>query len=160
MTRILVLNGPNLNLLGTREPGVYGTLSLKKIEEALRGLAQSLGCELRFQQKNGEGELVEALQQAATWADAVVFNPAAYSHTSVALRDAIAAIGLPVVEVHLSNIQARAVPAPFPDGRGGCRPDRRIRPAELPAGAAGRARTCIRAFLPPAREASHRTTKE
>lgn len=107
MARILFLNGPNLNLLGTREPGVYGTTTLAGIEAAVRRLARALDCEVRFQQLNGEGELVEALHAAGAWADAVVLNPAAYSHTSLALRDAIAAIGLPVVEVHLSNIHAR-----------------------------------------------------
>ena len=107
MARILLLNGPNLNLLGTREPGVYGTTTLADIEAAVRRLARSLRCEVRFQQFNGEGELVEALHAAVSWADAVVMNPAAYSHTSVALRDAMAAIRLPVVEVHLSNIHAR-----------------------------------------------------
>jgi 3-dehydroquinate dehydratase-2 len=104
---VLVLNGPNLNLLGTREPGVYGTTTLAGIETELRKLARSLRCDVRFQQFNGEGELVEALHDARGWADAVLMNPAAYSHTSVALRDAIAAIGLPVIEVHLSNIHAR-----------------------------------------------------
>jgi 3-dehydroquinate dehydratase-2 len=103
MRRILVLNGPNLNLLGVREPGVYGTATLAEIEAAVRRLA----AELRFVQHNGEGALVEALHAARAWADASVFNPAAYSHTSVAVRDAISAVGLPVVEVHLSNIHAR-----------------------------------------------------
>lgn len=107
MARILVLNGPNLNLLGTREPGIYGTTTLGEIEAAVRTLGRSLGCQVRFQQFNGEGALVEALHAAMRWADAVVLNPAAYSHTSVALRDAIAATRLPVVEVHLSNIHAR-----------------------------------------------------
>jgi len=107
VTRILVLNGANLNLLGTREPGVYGTATLADVESQVRQLARSLGCVVRFQQLNGEGELVTALHEAMDWADAIVMNPGAYSHTSLALRDAISAIRLPVVEVHLSNIHAR-----------------------------------------------------
>ncbi len=107
MVRVLVLNGPNLNLLGTREPRVYGTTTLGEIEGVVRQEAKRLGCEIRFEQHNGEGELVEALHKAMGWADAVVFNPAAYTHTSLALRDAITATNIPVVEVHLSNIHAR-----------------------------------------------------
>lgn len=104
--KILVLNGPNLNLLGTREPDVYGTTSLALIEEDLRSAFPAVG--FLFVQSNHEGTLVDALHDAsADRYDGVVLNPAAYSHTSIALRDAILAIDVPVVEVHLSNIYAR-----------------------------------------------------
>jgi 3-dehydroquinate dehydratase-2 len=107
MTRILLLHGPNLNMLGVREPGIYGHITLADINQRLTALADERGVELRTFQSNSEGALVDALQDAMTWADGVVFNPGAYTHTSVALRDAIAGTGLKVVEVHLSNVHAR-----------------------------------------------------
>ena len=105
--KILVLHGPNLNLLGVREPGVYGTTTLEGINASLSTLAQELCVELRTVQSNSEGALVDAIQGALADCDAILINPAAYTHTSVAIRDAVAATALPAVEVHLSNIHAR-----------------------------------------------------
>jgi 3-dehydroquinate dehydratase-2 len=104
---VLVLNGPNLNMLGTREPGVYGAQTLADIEDICQAEAQALGLKCDFRQSNNEGELVTWIQQAFATADAIVINPAAYSHTSVAIHDALRAVGLPTIEVHLSNIHQR-----------------------------------------------------
>jgi 3-dehydroquinate dehydratase-2 len=107
MTKILVLNGPNLNLLGSREPEVYGSDTLADILNELRVYAGGRGVELRDFQSNSEGALVDAIHEARSWADGIIFNAGAYTHYSIALRDAISGVGLPVVEVHLSNVQAR-----------------------------------------------------
>jgi 3-dehydroquinate dehydratase II len=105
--KILFLNGPNLNLLGQREPEVYGRTTLAEIEARTRARALELRAEIEFRQSNKEGELVDWIQGARGVADALVLNAAAYTHTSVALRDAIAAVGIPTIEIHLSNIHAR-----------------------------------------------------
>ena len=105
--KVLFLNGPNLNLLGTREPGIYGRLTLADIEAKIRGEAAKLGAVIEFKQSNIEGELVTWIQQARGAFSAIVINAAAYTHTSVALRDAIAATGVPTIEIHLSNVHAR-----------------------------------------------------
>lgn len=107
MTKILVLHGPNLNLLGSRETDVYGTVTLEGINRDLENLARELGVTLMIHQSNGEGELVEWIQKAKGQFDALVINPGAYTHTSIALRDAVAGVGIPTVEVHLSNIYRR-----------------------------------------------------
>jgi len=107
MRRILVLHGPNLNLLGSREQSIYGTLSLDSIDTALTKLAEELAVAVDIRQSNNEGELVTWIQEARSGYDGVILNPAAYTHTSVAIRDAIAAVGLPTIEVHLSNIHQR-----------------------------------------------------
>jgi 3-dehydroquinate dehydratase-2 len=105
--RIAVLNGPNLNLLGRREPSLYGTTTLPEIEARLRAIAGELGVELRCVQRNGEGELVDEVQALQGWADGALINAGAYSHTSLAIRDAFAAVDVPYVEVHLTNVYAR-----------------------------------------------------
>lgn len=105
--KILFLNGPNLNLLGQREPGVYGDLTLRDIEAKVRVQAGKVGVSVDFRQSNLEGELVGWIQQAPGHFDVIVLNAAAYTHTSIALRDAIAAVPVPTIEIHLSNVQAR-----------------------------------------------------
>ena len=112
--RILFLNGPNLNLLGQREPGIYGHTSLDEIEGKVRQRAKALGAEIEFCQSNNEGELVTWIQKAKGEFDVIVLNAAAYTHTSVALRDAITAAGVPTIEIHISNVHAQI-------GRASCR---------------------------------------
>lgn len=105
--KVLVINGPNLNLLGTREPQIYGKITLDQICEELKGLAGELGVEISFFQSNHEGFLIDRLHQAVGKEEAIIFNPGAFTHYSYALRDAIAAIGIPTIEVHISNVYAR-----------------------------------------------------
>ena len=104
---ILLLHGPNLNLLGTRQPDIYGSKQLADIDAAVKRHVSSFAIDLRAAQSNHEGALIDSLHEARNWADGVVFNPGAYTHTSLALRDAIVAIELPVIEVHLSNVHGR-----------------------------------------------------
>ena len=105
--KILILHGPNLNLLGTREPEIYGSMTLEDINAKMIELGKLLGAQVACKQSNHEGALIDALHDARTWASGVVFNPGGYTHTSVALRDAVSAIQIPVIEVHLSNVYAR-----------------------------------------------------
>ena len=104
---ILVINGPNLNLLGSREPDIYGALTLDSLEKQLTKFAQPKDVNLTFFQSNSEAEIIDSIQKSASSFSAIIINPAAFTHTSIAIRDAISAVNLPTVEVHISNIYAR-----------------------------------------------------
>lgn len=106
-SRVLLLNGPNLDLLGRREPSIYGTTTLKDLETVCHETAAGLGLEVDFRQSNSEGALVDYIHEAMDYFDAVIINPAGYTHTSVAIRDALAALEVPVIELHMSNVHKR-----------------------------------------------------
>ncbi len=107
MKHILVIHGPNLNLLGIRERNIYGETTLAEINQMIREKAKNLDCEVRIEQSNYEGKITSLIGEAKDWADGIIINPASYTHTSVAIRDAILAVNIPVIEVHLSNIYKR-----------------------------------------------------
>jgi 3-dehydroquinate dehydratase-2 len=107
MKKILIIHGPNLNLLGQREPNIYGNVNLSEINKNLEEMAKNLNVDIKIVQSNHEGEIVETIHQAMNWAECIIINPAAYTHTSIAIRDAIAAVKIPTIEVHLSNIYSR-----------------------------------------------------
>ncbi len=107
MKKVLVIHGPNLNLLGQREPDIYGNTDLAKINKNLEIQAKELDMEIKTVQSNHEGEIVDTIQHGLNWADCIIINPGAYTHTSVAIRDALASVNIPTIEVHLSNIYKR-----------------------------------------------------
>ncbi len=107
MSHILVIHGPNIDLLGTRERAIYGKTNLSRLNELIRERAKDLGVQVRISQSNHEGDIVSLIGKSKDWADAIIVNPAAYTHTSVAIRDAILAVGIPTIEVHLSNVYER-----------------------------------------------------
>jgi 3-dehydroquinate dehydratase-2 len=136
LKQILVLHGPNLNALGTREPAVYGRATLDDINGLLDALALQMGCKVECRQTNHEGVLIDALHSARGNADGVLLNPGGLTHSSVALRDAVLAAGIPVVEVHLSNLRSRDISAHFTDLRGRRRGGPGFRPGGLRTGTA------------------------
>ena len=138
MSKILVLHGPNLNLLGRREPGTYGAVTMEEIDARLLALAGRRGAELRILQSNHEGALVDAIQEAADWADGLLINPGAYTHTSIAIRDAIAATGMACRRsAPLEHPRPRGVPPHLADRPRLPRPDQRLWVAQLPLGLEG-----------------------